>query len=116
MCRILHDTSLKWKILMAKIEFKLRILVFKKISGSESFTGWLAPGSELGASWERAGASWSEGSETNVILGFRIPTTIGLRKPQLAPLAPSLLPLLPEYPWVPGASGGQGAMGKVGAS
>ena len=27
------------------------------------------------------GASWSEGSETNVILGFRVPTTIGLRKP-----------------------------------
>ena len=27
-----------------------------KISGSESFTRWLAPGSELGA-------SWSEGSE-----------------------------------------------------
>ena len=45
-----------------------------KISGSESFTRWLAPGSELGA-------SWSEGSETNVLLGFRVPTTIGLRKP-----------------------------------
>ena len=60
----------------------------QQISGSESFTKWLAPGSELGA-------SWSEGSETNVILGFRVPTTIGLRKPpagspcsQLAPLAP----------------------------
>ena len=59
-----------------------------KISGSKSFTRWLAPGSELGA-------SWSEGSETNVILGFRVPTTIGLRKPpagspcsQLAPVAP----------------------------
>ena len=54
--------------------------------GGESFTRWLAPGSKLGA-------SWSEGSETNVILGFRVPTTIGLRKPgspcsQLAPLAP----------------------------
>ena len=69
-----------------------------KISGSESFTRWLAPGSELGVNWERAGArgvSWSEGSETNVILGFRVPTTIGLWKPpagspcsQLAPLAP----------------------------
>ena len=49
---------------------------------------WEQTGSELGA-------SWSEGSETNVILGFRVPTTIGLRKPpagspcsQLAPLAP----------------------------
>ena len=59
-----------------------------QISGSESFTRWLAPGSELGA-------SWSEGSEPNVILGFRVPTTIGLRKPpdgspcsQLTPLAP----------------------------
>ena len=66
-----------------------------KISGSESFTRWLAPGSELGASWEQAGTSWSKGSEMNVILGFRVPTTIGLRKPpagspcsQLAPLAP----------------------------
>ena len=28
-----------------------------KISGSESFTRWLAPGSELGVNWERAG-SW----------------------------------------------------------
>ena len=41
------------------------------------------------------GASWSEGSKPNVILGFRVPTTIGLRKPpahrpcsHLAPLAP----------------------------
>ena len=66
-----------------------------QISGSESFTRWLTPGSELGASWEQAGMSWSEGSETNVILDFRVPTTIGLRKPpagspcsQLAPLAP----------------------------
>ena len=33
-----------------KIEYFSRI-----ISGSESFTRWLAPGSELGASWERAG-------------------------------------------------------------
>ena len=56
---------------------------------------WERTGSELGASWEEAGMSWSEGSEMNVILGFRVPTTIGLRKTpagspcsQLAPLAP----------------------------
>ena len=70
-------------------------------------------GSHRGANWERAGselgASWSEGSEPNVILGFRVPTTIGLRKSpahspcsQLAPLAPR--PFL--GPWnLPGASG-----------
>ena len=46
------------------------------------------------------GASWSEGSEPNVILGFRVPSG----SPQLAPLASSLLPLLPEHPWVPGVS------------
>ena len=70
------------------MQIKLFLFRTLKISGSESFTRWLAPGSELGA-------SWSEGSETNVILGFRVPTTIGLRKPpagspcsQLAPLAP----------------------------
>ena len=48
---------------------------------------WSELGSELGV-------SWSEPSERNVILGFRVPTTIGLRKlpagspcSQLAPLA-----------------------------
>ena len=68
-------------------------------------------GSHLGANWEQAGASWSEGSEPNVILGFRVPTTIGLRKPpagspcsQLTPFASSSLPLLPEHPWIPGVS------------
>ena len=65
-------------------------------------------GSHLGANWERAGASWSKGSKPNVILGFRVPTTIGLRKPPAhspcSQLAPSSLPLLPEHPWVPGAS------------
>ena len=74
-----------------------------EISGSESFTRWLAPGSELGA-------SWSEGSKTNVILGFRVPTTIGLRKP------PAGSPCSQSIPWSLEPLGGQGAMGKVGAS
>ena len=74
-----------------------------KISGSESFTRWLAPGSELGV-------SWSEGSETNVILGFRVPTTIGLRKP------PAGSPCSQSIPGSLEPLGGQGAMGKVGAS
>ena len=34
-------------------------------------------GCKLGVSWERAGASWSEMSEPNVILGFRVSFTIG---------------------------------------
>ena len=38
---------------------------------------WSELGSELGVSWEQAGASWSEPSEWNVILGFRAPTTSG---------------------------------------
>ena len=73
-----------------------------KISGSESFTRWLAPGSELGASWEQAGTSWSEGSEMNVILGFRVPTTIGLRKPPAGSPCSQLVPLAPRAslgPW-----------------
>ena len=76
---------------------------FIRISGSESFTRWLAPGSKLGA-------SWSEGSETNVILGFRVPTTIGLRKP------PAGSPCSQSIPGSLEPLGGQGAMGKVGAS
>ena len=81
---------LKWFITKQYKEQKKKIFqsdINMKISGSESFTRWLAPGSELGA-------SWSEGSKPNVILGFRVPTTIGLRKSpagspcsQLAPLA-----------------------------
>ena len=63
-------------------------------SGSElEQTGELE---RAGANWGgELGVSWSELSERNVILGFRVPTTIGLRKleagspcSQLAPLAP----------------------------
>ena len=35
--------------------YTIRMKKKNQISGSESFTRWLAPGSELGASWERAG-------------------------------------------------------------
>ena len=71
-------------------------------------------GSHLGANWEQTGselgASWSEGSETNVILGFRVPTTIGLRKP------PAGSPCSKSIPGSLKPLGVQGAMGKVGAS
>ena len=43
-----------WKLILYYYEFTNNEKV--QISGSESFTRWLAPGSELGA-------SWSEGSE-----------------------------------------------------
>ena len=49
-------------------------------TGERAGANWSELGSELGASWsklERAGVSWSEPSEWNVILGFRAPITSG---------------------------------------
>ena len=50
-----------------------------KISGSESFTRWLAPGSELGVNWERAG-SWELG-----VMGARLSSQLTPSSLQLAP-------------------------------
>ena len=95
-----HGDMSKWQI---QHEILL-LLPTNQISGSQSFTRWLAPGSELGA-------SWSEGSKPNVILGFRVPTTIGLRKPpagspysQLAPFAPARFQLSPASQLAPAHS------------
>ena len=56
-----------------------------KISGSESFTRRLAPGSELGVNWERAG-SWEQG-----VMGARLSSQLTPAHSQLTP-ACSLAP------------------------
>ena len=73
-----------------------RIII--QISGSESFTRWLAP-------WGRGERARSKQG----LLCLRVPTTsVGARSDQhpgtsLGPQeVPSSLPSLPEHPWVPG--------------